>query len=121
VALAAREAGAPCAVMIMDTTPETKRRAVGARRRLHGATYDECWKTVIGRTSDRMRHLVHPFDDDEFIAGNGTAGLEIVEDLPTWTRRRAARREVAVGVSAAVRKLLPATKILQPSRRPPRR
>jgi len=27
----------------------------------------------------------HPFDDDAFISGNGTVGLEILEDLPTWT------------------------------------
>src|SRR6185312_4376152 len=33
--------------------------------------------------SDRMKgHFVHPFDDDDFISGNGTAGLEIIEDLP---------------------------------------
>src|SRR5206468_6017317 len=47
------------------------------------ASYDECWKTVEAHASDRMTgHFVHPFDDDRFIAGNGTAGLEILEDLP---------------------------------------
>jgi len=84
VALAARTAGVPCSVMVMDTTPHTKLQAI---ERLGAAivqvTYDECWKTVETRQSDRMRgSLVHPFDDDRFIAGNGTAGLEIVEDLP---------------------------------------
>jgi threonine dehydratase len=70
--------------MVMDTTPEAKLRAI---ERL-GATivqcsYDECWRTVESHASARMRgHLVHPFDDDDFIAGNATAGLEIVEDLP---------------------------------------
>jgi threonine dehydratase len=115
VALAAREVGAPCTVMIMDTTPETKRRAV---RELGAdfviATYDECWKTVISRTSDRMHgHLVHPFDDDEFIAGNGTAGLEIVEDLPDVDAIVAplGGGGLLSGISAAVRELLPATKI----------
>jgi threonine dehydratase len=115
VALAAREAGAPCTVMIMDTTPETKRRAVqelGADFVV--ATYDECWKTVISRTSDRMHgHLVHPFDDDEFIAGNGTAGLEIVEDLPDVDAIVAplGGGGLLSGISAAVRELRPATKI----------
>jgi threonine dehydratase len=115
VALAAREAGAPCTVMIMDTTPETKRRAV---RELGAdfviATYDECWKTVISRTSDRMHgHLVHPFDDDEFIAGNGTAGLEIVEDLPDVDAIVAplGGGGLLSGISAAVRALRPATRI----------
>src|SRR5439155_3259364 len=47
------------------------------------ATYDECWQTVERHGSDRMvGHFVHPFDDDRFIAGNGTVGLEIIEDLP---------------------------------------
>jgi threonine dehydratase len=84
VALAARQAGADCRVMVMDTAPDTKLRAIerlGAT--IVQATYDECWQTVERHGSDRMRgHFVHPFDDDRFISGNGTIGLEIVEDLP---------------------------------------
>jgi threonine dehydratase len=84
VAFAARRAGAPCSVMVMDTTPQTKIAAIerlGAR--IVRTTYDECWKTVEQHSSDRMEGtFVHPFDDDRFIAGNGTAGLEILEDLP---------------------------------------
>ena len=62
-------------------------------------TYDECWKTVESHASPRMRgHFVHPFDDDDFIAGNGTAGLEILEDLPDVDAvvARARRRRPAV-------------------------
>jgi threonine dehydratase len=84
VAFAARRAGASCSVMVMDTAPETKLRAIerlGAE--IVKVSYDECWKTVEAHGSPRMRgHFVHPFDDDRFIAGNGTAGLEILEDLP---------------------------------------
>jgi threonine dehydratase len=84
VALAARRAGVPCSVMVMDTAPEAKLRAIdrlGAA--IVKATYDECWRTVEAHASDRMTgHFVHPFDDDDFISGNGTAGIEIVEDLP---------------------------------------
>jgi len=84
VAFAARRAGARCSVMVMNSAPETKLRAIeqlGAT--IVPATYDECWKTVEQHRSDRMQgHFVHPFDDDNFIAGNGTAGLEILEDLP---------------------------------------
>ncbi len=84
VALAARIAGAPCSVMVSDTAPATKLRAIerlGAT--IAPASYDECWRTVEAHGSDRMRgHFIHPFDDDRFIAGNGTAGLEIVDDLP---------------------------------------
>jgi len=84
VAFAARLAGVPCSVMVMDTAPLTKLRSIeklGAA--IVKASYDECWKTVESHGSPRMRgHFVHPFDDDDFIAGNATAGLEILEDLP---------------------------------------
>jgi threonine dehydratase len=84
VALAARVAGVSCSVMVVDTAPATKIRAVeqlGAT--VVRASYDECWRTVERHASDRMRGLfIHPFDDDRFIAGNGTAGLEILEDAP---------------------------------------
>jgi threonine dehydratase len=84
VAFAARRAGAPCSVMVIDTTPQTKIDAIerlGAR--IIRVTYNEAWRTVEQHGSDRMHGtFVHPFDDDRFIAGNGTAGLEILEDLP---------------------------------------
>jgi threonine dehydratase len=84
VAFAARRAGARCSVLVMDTAPDTKLRAIerlGAT--IVKATYDECWRTVEQHGSDRMAgHFVHPFDDDQFISGNGTIGLEILEDLP---------------------------------------
>ena len=84
LAFAARLIGVPCSVMVMDTAPETKVRAIerlGAS--IVRASYDECWRTVETHRSDRMQgYFVHPFDDDTFIAGNATAGLEILEDLP---------------------------------------
>jgi threonine dehydratase len=84
VALAARMAGIPCSVLVMDTAPATKLRAIerlGAA--IVQAPYEECWRTVEQGRSDRMRgRFVHPFADDDFISGNGTIGLEIVDDLP---------------------------------------
>ena len=84
VALAARLAGVPCSVLVIDTAPQTKLRSIeqlGAT--IVTADYDECWQTVQSHRSARMHgHFVHPFDDDDFIAGNATVGLEILEDLP---------------------------------------
>ena len=84
VALAAREAGAPASVLVMDGAPATKLNAIerlGAS--IVKAPFDECWRAVEHHESDCMRgRLVHPFDDDDFISGNGTAALEILEDLP---------------------------------------
>ena len=84
VALAAKKAGVPCKVLVMDTAPMAKLDAV---RRLGAeivqATYDQCWKALEARAHPAMSGaFVHPFEDDEFIAGNATAGLEILEDLP---------------------------------------
>ena len=115
VALAARLAGARCSVMVMDTAPETKIRAIerlGAT--IVRATYDDCWKTVEAHASDRMTgFFVHPFDDDRFIAGNATAGLEILEDLPDVDAIVAplGGGGLLSGLAAAVRELKPGTKI----------
>ena len=84
VALAAREVGARASVLVMDTAPATKIASIerlGAT--IHRATHDECWKAVEEHASDRMTgRFVHPFDDDDFICGNGTVALEILEDVP---------------------------------------
>jgi threonine dehydratase len=116
VAFAARRAGAPCSVMVMDTAPETKLRSIerlGAS--IIKTTYDECWKTVEQHKSDRMvGHFVHPFDDDRFIAGNGTAALEILEDLPDVDTVIAplGGGGLLSGIGAAMRELKPSVKIL---------
>ncbi len=84
VAYAARQAGVPCSVVAIETAPETKidrMRALGAT--VVKASFDACWEALERRTFPGMDGtFVHPFDDDHFIAGNATAGLEIVEDLP---------------------------------------
>ena len=115
VALAARKVGTRCSVMVMDTAPEAKLRAIerlGAT--IVPATYDECWQTVIAHKSDRMAgHFVHPFDDDRFIAGNGTAALEIVEDLPDVEAVVAplGGGGLLSGISSAMRELKPDVRV----------
>ncbi|MBV8067636.1 MAG: pyridoxal-phosphate dependent enzyme, partial [Candidatus Eremiobacteraeota bacterium] len=85
VAYAARNAGVPCTVVAIDRAPETKiarMRALGAK--VVKASWDACWQGLERRTFPGIEGtFVHPFDDDHFIAGNATAGLEIVEDLPS--------------------------------------
>lgn len=84
VAYAARKAGVPCTVVAIETAPETKiarMSALGAN--VVKASFDACWEALeSGRFPGIDGTFVHPFDDDHFIAGNATAGLEIVEDLP---------------------------------------
>ena len=115
VAFAARQIGARRSVMVMDTAPETKIRAIerlGAS--IVRATYDECWRTVESHGSDRMRgHFVHPFDDDRFIAGNGTIALEILEDLPDVDAVVApvGGGGLLAGIAATLAEVKPATRI----------
>ena len=84
VALAARNAGVKASVLVMDTAPQAKINAIGRLgATIVQASYDECWAAVESHTSSRMTgRMVHPFDDDDFISGNGTAALEILEDMP---------------------------------------
>ena len=84
VALAARKAGVPCKILMIDAAPAAKFDAV---RRLGGevvkASYDQCWQALADRAHPAMTGaFIHPFEDDAFIAGNASAGLEILEDLP---------------------------------------
>jgi threonine dehydratase len=85
VAFAARKAGVPCTVVTIDTAPDTKverMRALGAI--LVKAPFDACWEAMERRAFPGVNGtFVHPFDDDDFIAGNATIGLEILEDLPS--------------------------------------
>jgi threonine dehydratase len=115
VALAARLAGIKCSVMVMDTAPDTKLRAIerlGAM--IVKASYDECWRTVEQHGSSRMRgRFVHPFDDDDFISGNGTIGLEIMEDLPDTDAIVAplGGGGLLAGIGVAVKALRPETQV----------
>src|SRR5262245_4172906 len=84
VAYAARAAGVPCSVVVIDTAPATKverMKALGAT--LVMTPFDVCWRALEEHTFPGMEGtLVHPFDDHNFIAGHGSMGLEILEDCP---------------------------------------
>ncbi len=84
VAYAARKAGVPCTVVVMETAPRSKlerMQALGAK--LIPVSYDVAWKALAERAYAGVEGtFVHPFDDHNFIAGNATMGLEILEDAP---------------------------------------
>src|SRR5438132_7422657 len=84
VADAARQAGVPCTVVVIETAPASKierMRALGAK--LIPVSYDVAWKALEERSfAGAEGTFVHPFDDHNFIAGHGTMGLEILEDAP---------------------------------------
>ncbi|MEO8276206.1 MAG: pyridoxal-phosphate dependent enzyme [Thermoanaerobaculia bacterium] len=84
VAYAARRAGVPCTVVVIETAPASKierMRALGAR--LVPVSYTGAWKALEDRTYPGVEGtFIHPFDDHNFIAGHATMGLEILEDAP---------------------------------------
>jgi threonine dehydratase len=116
VAYAAREAGVPCTVVVIDTAPDTKierMRNLGAT--LVKAPFDACWRAMDERAFPGVEGtFVHPFDDYDFIAGNATAGLEILEDLPSVRTVIAAigGGGLVAGIGSAIRHLAPHVRIL---------
>jgi threonine dehydratase len=84
VAYAARKFGIPATVVTIETAPQTKldrMRALGAT--IIPVSYQEAWKAAESHSFEGLDGtFVHPFDNHDFIAGHGTMGLEILEDLP---------------------------------------
>jgi threonine dehydratase len=84
VAYAARQFGIPCSVVAIETAPQTKldrMRALGAN--IVPVSYDDAWKAAESHSFAGLDGtFIHPFDNQDFIAGHATMGLEILEDLP---------------------------------------
>jgi threonine dehydratase len=116
VAWCARERGIPCTVIAPETAPATKLQAIA---RLGGhvirVPFERWWQTFQDRTYPGVdATFIHAFDDLNVMAGNGTIGLEILEDLPDvdaivipW-----GGGGLACGIASAVRALNPACRIL---------
>jgi threonine dehydratase len=84
VGWAARELGIPCTVIVPDHAPETKLAAI---ERLEGiyvkVPFDRWWQALEERSFPGVDGcFVHPVEDESVMAGNGTIGLELLEDLP---------------------------------------
>src|SRR5437667_8308844 len=81
----ARQNRIPCTVIVPDNAPETKLEAIrrfGAK--IIQASFDDVWKVVVTHNYPPLEGsvFIHPFADIRMMAGNGTAGLEVLEDLP---------------------------------------
>jgi threonine dehydratase len=115
VAYAARAAGVPCTVVVVETAPQSKlerMKALGAK--LISVPYDIAWKTLDERSFPGAEGtFIHPFDDDNFIAGHGTMGLEILEDAPDTTAVIASigGGGLITGVASAIKTLKPEVKM----------
>ena len=115
VAYAARQAGIPCAVVVVETAPASKlerMKKLGAR--LIPVPYDVAWKALDERSFPGTEGtFIHPFDDHNFIAGHGTMGLEIFEDAPDAAAVIASigGGGLITGVASAIKALKPEIKV----------
>ena len=84
VALAAAKNGISSLICIPDSAPISKVEATksyGAEVELVSGAYDDSYKRALDLVEDQGRTLIHPFDDPDVIAGQGTIGLEILDQL----------------------------------------
>jgi threonine dehydratase len=115
VAYAAAKAGVPSTVVAIKTAPQAKldrMRALGARLVL--VSYEEAWDTLEARAYAGVEGtFVHPFDDHNFIAGNASVALEILEDAPDTQAIIAGigGGGLVVGVASAAKALKPQIKV----------
>jgi threonine dehydratase len=85
VALAARQRAIPAVIVMPQTTPHIKVQAVmdlGAEVVLHGDDYDQAHERALALERQRNLIFIHPFDDPDVIAGQGTIGMEILRQRP---------------------------------------
>ena len=115
VAYAARAAGIPATVVAIESAPQTKldrMAALGAR--IVPVPYEIAWQAVTEHGFAGMDGtFIHPFDNHDFIAGHGTMGLEILEDVPDV---RAVITAIGgggliTGVASAIKALKPDVKV----------
>ena len=105
----------PCTVVVPDRAPQTKLDALerfGAR--VVKVSFDDWWKAMVEHRHPGIDGVfVHPFEDTNVMAGNGTIGLEILEDIPDvdailvpW-----GGGGLACGIASAVRALRASTRV----------
>jgi threonine dehydratase len=117
VAFHAGRLGIRATIVMPERTPLVKVSSTerfGSKVVLHGANYDEAMAEAVRLQAGTGATLIHPFDDEEVIAGQGTIGLELIEQVPTM--------DVLVipvggggligGVAAAVKSLRPEVRVV---------
>ncbi len=116
VAWCARRLGVPCRVVVPDRAPQAKLAAI---ERLGAQPiplpFDEWWAVLAGTGDPGVEGcFVHPVCDERVIAGNGTIGVEIVEDLPDVDLVLVpfGGGGLSCGIASAVRALRPAARVV---------
>ncbi len=118
VALAANKLAIPAIIVMPRTTPDIKVKAVdklGAQVVLHGDIYDEAYQHAVELAQSRGLTFIHPYDDPEIIAGQGTVGMEILDQHSDHIDAifiPVGGGGLLAGIAAYVKQLRPGTKII---------
>lgn len=118
VALAAKHYGVQATIVMPKTTPQVKvdaTAALGAKVILHGDFYDEAQAYAETLAKKRQARLIHPFDDPDVIAGQGTIGMEILAQLPSQPEAifvPVGGGGLIAGIGAYVKHVSPQTKVI---------
>jgi threonine dehydratase len=117
VAFAASRLSIPATVVMAENATPAKvaaTRAYGANVILHGAVWDEANAEALRLADKRRLTFIHPFDDLQLIAGQGTLGLEILEDIPDVDTVVVpiGGGGLISGISAAIKGRKPSTRIV---------
>ncbi|MBV8783861.1 MAG: threonine ammonia-lyase, biosynthetic, partial [Gammaproteobacteria bacterium] len=118
VALAAQRRGLRAVVVMPQTTPHIKVQAVldlGAQLVLHGDDYDSAFEHALALAREQGLVLVHPFDDPDVIAGQGTIGVEILRQCPSPPDAvfvPVGGGGLLAGIAVYVKSLYPAVKLI---------
>ncbi len=116
VALAARESGIPAVITLPETAPISKVQATksyGAKVVLVKGVYDDAYEEALRLQKEEGYTFVHPYDDEKVIAGQGTIGLELLEQLPDLDAVVVpiGGGGLISGIAYAIKKLNPACKV----------
>lgn len=122
VALAGKRMGIPAWIVMPKTTPGIKVesvRSLGGKAILHADTYDEAQAHAESLAIERGMTLIHPYDDPDVIAGQGTVAKEIFEQLPAHALRKLDAIFVCTGgggllagIAAWVKHVSPRTRVI---------
>lgn len=117
VAYSAARRAIPCTIVMPQTASPAKvaaTKSYGAQVVLKGANYDEAWGAMQEIAKNEGKTIVHAFDDSDVISGQGTIGLELLEDLPDLDRiyLPIGGGGLASGVAIAIKSKRPNVKII---------
>jgi threonine dehydratase len=117
VAYAALMKKIPCTIVMPQNASPAKvaaTRSYGAKVVLKGANYDEAWEATQEIAKSEGMTIIHAFDDPDVIAGQGTIGFELLEDLPDVDKLYlpVGGGGLAAGVAIAIKSRKPSVKII---------